>query len=257
MKPINLPAPNLAVPSFRSAFTASRERSPVRDHRGGGVFLFPSLAAALTLLAAPSSRAATYYTSATADLVNDFTILNSGGSLYFRASRNIPLATTFTAGQGDKVFATITFANDQALRLFADPSGNEYIDASISAVVVGSHATRASGLIGFSGVTGSLLLNPLMTPISEGFGNTVHSPALMTTANLTDSSFAFTGLTLEIDIDSMLNEPSPYTEVTGLFESTWLQFRGGGFEVVGVPEPATSVLAAISALVFFTRRRRS
>lgn len=159
---------------------------------------------------------------------------------------------------GDTLLLNMQFANSQRME-FSNPgtnqlnSGIETMDFRIFMETPNQANYRASGFFTYVGVDGDLLNNPTYWD-SWNDGATVFQARSFPDMNLTDTSFSFSGISIEINFDPLDN----YGNVTTADGGSWGVFNRVEWttaaeeirivDAVPIPEPAT-ILLMVSGLV--------
>ncbi len=146
----------------------------------------------------------------------------------------------------------VSFANNQALRVFAteEPIGFEDV-AFLSTILDSTSPGSAAGTATLQGVQGNYLgsnpydISSFLFP-EEDF---VDFFVLGAEQDLTDTSFLFTGVSFEFTTSSDMTDFRP------VFSA--VQVGGGGFEVVSVSEPGALALLGIGLIGMGLARRRT
>jgi PEP-CTERM motif len=147
----------------------------------------------------------------------------------------------------DTLHLTVSFANGAAIHLFDTDApflGDDERLIGRTIVQFGFRGSDRHDAYQFTGVQGSLLFNPILT---DNFTNDL---------NLTDTTFAFSGLELHLTFDNPVFDPDVpiFSRLVGFSFELWAD----AVEVhspAAIPEPSTLALVAVGLAAARTRRR--
>jgi hypothetical protein len=210
--------------------------------------LCSALLAAGSIVAAGSARATSFVVDVATDpslgtIVVDVDANNETGQVW--RSLVIPI-TPITVNQGDDVTVNATFAGGLALLLQsgAFEFGLEEIDYTFTPAATGTTLSASSTLSVLTGVAGDL---DAVLPITDSF-TAIDQIGGTVTEDLTDTSFQYSGYTLQTTFTSLTGGP---VTLTGI------QLISAATQVAVVPEPTTGLLlaAGLAALARLRARR--
>ena len=164
---------------------------------------------------------------------------------------------------GDTVLLNIRFANFKGLEL-SNPGTNplntglELTKLTMFIETPNQADYRASGFFTYVGVDGDLLNNPTYWDSWNDGATTIHSPFWH--SNLTDTSFSYSGINIEINFDPLINEgffeclnpPCVYNRIEWSSSAEDVRI----VDAAPVPEPATILLmvSGLGGLAVFRKK---
>ena len=178
----------------------------------------------------------------TGTIQNDVDVSNNVGQVW--KSTVIPI-NPIMVNQGDDIIVNATFSGGKSIQLQSGAwfSGNEELAFTLLPLAPGTTISESSQLTLLTGVTGVL---DAVLPVNSS-GTAIDEIAGDVTANLTNTSFQFSGFSLHTTFTSLTGGPVTLSSVQLLAAAT---------NTAVVPEPSVAVLLGAGLVVLARLRRR-